>query len=245
MKTKQLENLGLTKKEALAYIACLELGNGSALKISEKARLPKSTTYDLLISLNKKGLVNIYPKKSRSYFSASDPNILLNKAEAQKKELEELIPELHALYHSAKGKPKIRFYEGKAGMEVLMKEVLEEADEMLAIASLHDTITQFKEYFPRFPKERVKKKIPLRIIYSPSPEAETYKTMDQKELRTSKIIDVPIPFKSALYLWRNKVAILTLRNDISITIIEDPETYKIQKVMFESMWKYHPETKSN
>ena len=60
---KVLENYGLTKKQALLYITCLELGSASVYKIAKKANLSRSTCYEVLEILREKKLVTIFQKK--------------------------------------------------------------------------------------------------------------------------------------------------------------------------------------
>lgn len=98
MKLTKLEQLGLTKKQAKIYLACLELGSGTAQQIAEKARLPKSTVYDIMNSLISNGLVHTYRKGKKKYFSAADPELLQDKLKRQKQALDEIFPELQVLF---------------------------------------------------------------------------------------------------------------------------------------------------
>lgn len=230
---QRLKEIGLAEKEAIVYLACLELGNGSAFSISKHSKLPKSTVYDVLDSLSKKGLVHIYPKGNRRHFSISDPEIILEKIRSKENTVLSIMPELKALHYSSNQKPRVRFYDNEEGIAIVQKEILEEAKEVFAIISAEDV--KF-EIFASFVEKRVKKKIPIKAIFRDSPEASQYKANDRRELRQSKIINTNFDFSSLEYIWENKVAVLTLKNNIAVTIIEDVEIYKIHRAMFESIW---------
>ena len=51
-----LKNIGLSPKEAKVYLAVLKLKKGLITSIAEQAGVNRTTTYDILEYLNKKGL---------------------------------------------------------------------------------------------------------------------------------------------------------------------------------------------
>ena len=53
-----LEDLGLSKREAKAYLALLELGSTTVGEIIKKTDIPSSKIYEVLDRLMKKGLVS-------------------------------------------------------------------------------------------------------------------------------------------------------------------------------------------
>ena len=46
-----LKDYGLKEKQIKVYLACLQLGTGSVVKIAQKAGMPRSTVYEILESL--------------------------------------------------------------------------------------------------------------------------------------------------------------------------------------------------
>jgi len=62
-----LRMLGLTKYEALAYIALLSLGEATALEVIREAGIPHPRAYDVLTSLYHKGLIEVTGTKPRRY----------------------------------------------------------------------------------------------------------------------------------------------------------------------------------
>src|SRR3989344_5835618 len=133
---KTLQEYGLKEKHAQVYLACLELGSGSVLKISQKATLPRSTTEAILNSLQEKGFVSSFKKKKARYFSTEDPKKIIASAKAKAELLEKALPEFRSMYARSHIIPTVRFYRGKEGMKAMLGEILEDthAKELLAFS---------------------------------------------------------------------------------------------------------------
>ena len=238
---KDLMKLGLSGREARTYIACLEIGNGTIIEISRKAELAKSTTHDTLKSLVKKGYIHPYLRGKRKIYSAVEPEILQKKVDLQRTIVAEILPELQAIYNDKSNKPRVRFFEGEEGVKTVLEEILREADEILAVASVDDVFSLLPQYFPKFTAERVAQGIPARIIFRNTKMAHSRKALDHKELRRSKIVDSKIPFYSMLFIWNSKVAIMTFKKQYSILVTEDHGTAQIIRAMAELVWDHTPE----
>lgn len=233
----ELQELGLNPKEAKVYVACFEVGSGSAQRIAERAKLPKSTTFDILKSLNSKGLVSITKKKSSNIFLASDLGIFQEKMKRQKDAFEKIYPELYALYNSGKHKPKIRFFDGKAGMSVLTQEVLKEAKDIDGFGCSDEAFRKLSEYFPDFPKRRAEKKIPIRLILKDTPHSRERERSGKYQLRYAKVVPIDVDFASMMWIWNNKLALIGFGEDIMIIIIENRDFANMMRGFFEVFWR--------
>lgn len=236
MKISYLEKMGLTNKEAKVYLACLEMSNGTAQSISDRCGLPKSTTYDVIKNLRKNGLIHSYLKGKRTYFSPADPTHLKKRLEVQSQVLDEIFPELDALYAQSEQKPGVRYFEGKKGLGIVLKEILDEAKELICISSIQDLFDKLSEYYPQFTTHRITQKIPIRIIARDSQKARDRQKMGPYELRVVKIINTDIPFKALIYIWNNKVAMMTLKEDFMIVVIESKDIALTHRALFEWLW---------
>jgi len=58
MLNKELEKIGLSKKEAKVYLACLELSEATIGQISKKSGVKRTTVYDIVESLKEKSLIS-------------------------------------------------------------------------------------------------------------------------------------------------------------------------------------------
>ena len=236
-----LKKLGLTEAEAKTYMACIELGSATAGSIASQANLPRSTVYGNLSNLTKKGFLFTFSKKGKTHYSVNNPRFLKKTAEDYLENVKEILPELETSYYSKKAyKPNIRYFEGTNGIEVVREEILSEAKEVLVIGSAEKEAEVFSGFIKKIRTERVKRGIKRRFIASDSEKSRAYKELDDS-LSITKIIKKETPFSSIMYLWENKTVLISLSGNISITIIEDPEIYKIHKEMYESIWNHSPE----
>ena len=81
--------LGFTNSEGKVYKALIKLGKSSASKISRESEVPYGKIYEILASLERKGLVKIVPEKTKMFIPA-DPQNLVNLIEKRDSSLEEL-----------------------------------------------------------------------------------------------------------------------------------------------------------
>ena len=237
MQRSSLEGLGLNKKEARVYLACLEMGHGSAHTIARHAGFPRSTAADILKMLVKKGLVLSYLKKSRKRFVVADPAVLQEKLDQQQKVLQGLMPELSALYGGKTQKPQVRFYEGKDGLNAVFREILREAKDLIAVSSIEDTANELGDYLPAFSKERAKRGIPVRIISYDSQAARERQILGPYELRQVKLCETKIQFHSLSLCWDHKLALVTLGDGAMIVVIESRDISQTFRAMFEWLWE--------
>jgi len=233
---KVLENYGLSKKQASLYLACLEMDSASVYKISQKAKLPRSTCYEVLESLRGIGLVTTFRKKNVIYYSAEDPKIIINNTKEKIKDLEKALPEFLAMFGSSKTQPTVRFYLGKSGMKIILEEILNEADEIKGFSST-ELFNVLGDYWPNVIAKRTRKKIPAKILLEDSSKAEERKRLGPKELREVKIYPKKFKHSGIIMIWKNKIAMFSFKKDLMALIIESEELAYTQKMMFNYIWE--------
>ena len=74
---QQIKGLGLQDNEAKIYLALLELGQGTVTQISQRAKLNRTTGYDVLERLGIYGLVHrSMSGKGKRVYAAESPTRL-------------------------------------------------------------------------------------------------------------------------------------------------------------------------
>ena len=239
---KTLKEYGLKEKHAKVYLACLEIGSGSILNISKKAALPRSTTEVILNSLQEKGFVSSFKKKSARYFSTEDPKAIIASAKSKAELLEKALPEFRELYARSNITPTVRFYHGKEGMKTVLNEILEDktAKELVAFSSVDDVFELIGKDFTAFVKKRVARGMRSRVILRESEKAWERVRLGQSELRQVKLISPSYEHHGLMYVWGRKVAMISLKHEWSVLIIESEELAKSQKMFFEALWDSLP-----
>jgi len=232
---KTLKEYGLNEKQAKVYLACLQVGSGPVLKIAEKAGLARSSTELVLRSLQQKGLVSSFYKKSIRHFSAEDPHAIVASLKERTEMMEEALPKFMAMYRSTKNHPSVRFYEGERAMKLILNEILDEATELLCFASAEDLFSTI-EGFGDFVKKRMQARIPLRVILRDSSKAQERKVLGPQELREVRLISEEYEYHGLIYVWKDKIAMFSFADDLSAIVIESKELAQVQREMFSALW---------
>ena len=125
---KFLQEFGLSKSKADVYIASLQVGTGSAADIAMTVNLPRTTTHEILQQLVSLGLVSYIMIGRTRMYSAEKPTKLKNILQEKERHLEGVLPELLSLYNTSGTRPKIRRYDGVAGIKTVFEDTLTVSD---------------------------------------------------------------------------------------------------------------------
>jgi HTH-type transcriptional regulator, sugar sensing transcriptional regulator len=237
-----LQSFGFGEKESDVYVAILELGKGTVTEISRKAGINRTTGYDILNSLATKGVISVSGKEPRQEYAAESPNSITTylKKEAEKiaeniKKSEEILSDL-TLLHAYKNRPKIRFYEGKEGLQHVYEDTLTSSETIRAYASVGDVHSVLTNYFPKYYKRRAKKDIHIRAIFPKTNEALERQSYDKEEKRETVLVPADTyNFSPEINIYDNKIMIASWREKLGITI-ESQEIADAMKKTFELAW---------
>lgn len=237
-----LKQAGLADKEITVYLALLEHGPSSVRELSDKSKINRGTTYDVLKSLGEQGLVSYYHKATKQLFVAEDPKQIFIALDAKRQgldkvkfQIEKILPYLQSLYHNVGDKPAVRYYDGHSGIKTIFSDVLETVKnspqkkyEVFSSAAIKDFL--YKS-FPNFTKQRIALKITVKVIAlghagTPANFAEV-KSLPVKEGPPSYVI-----------IYGNKVAMMAINSNKLPhgLIIEDQALSATQKQLFEYIW---------
>jgi len=240
--TNQLEELGLTDKEARIYFASLELGLSTIQSIAKKAEIHRVSTYDIVTSLLEKGFMGQIVKDNKRYFSAIDPENILNLIKDREKRFEKIIPELNALQNKESEKPKVMYFEGqKAVLQAYFDRIRHgsELEENLVFGSSEKILKGFPKEYKTFTEERISKKIKAKIIVEESKSGLLEKELSEKELREVKFLPKGVNLKANTIVYGNRVMIVSWDSMLAV-IIEDKNNAENQRILFNLLWKYLP-----
>lgn len=237
-----LEKIGFSNKKARVYLALLELGNAVPADIAKKAQMKRTTVYNILPELLADGLVKTSVTQKKKIYFIEDTRDLLERTRAQQVVLQDVLPELAALHNVISVKPRIRFLEGAAG-------ALDFFHATLAYSRPGDVIYEFvgpKAFYTMLPKDiannyvpdRVRKKIRIRIIASPSDVADAMAERAEQELREIKFVEeLDRDFNAAMVVYAHHVGFISFTENFTGVILESVEISRMMRAMFEKMWK--------
>lgn len=238
----RLRALGLEEKEAKIYLTCLQLGKDTAFHIAERSGLKRTTAYFILNNLAERGLVATEKTRKAMLFSPAHPRRLQLRVEHQKKVLDDLLPELSALYNLEPEKPTIQVFEGENGLKQVYEDIiadLEKKEEVLFYGSVAH-LQKYPDLVRTWRQETKNKSYHIRELSN----ADTYHREYAHELLKNKNphhLLRTLPEGFALFqndnaIVGNKVIIFSTKNKLFATVIESRDIAQSYRVMYELAW---------
>lgn len=240
-----MEQFGLNGRKADVYLAALELGGASVIDIARKANIKRTTAYDVLLDLQKEGLISQTIQGKKRLFVGEDPEKIKRDLERKEAAFSEILPMIKSIYNVKGVKPKIRFYEGVDGLKECYLDTLKYSGEILALGSEHAAKALSTDWLVSYVEDRVKKKIFLKAIVVDSQLVQKeFLSKDREQMRISKTIDPKkYPFTIEINIYGHQKVFLMSPNEQIGLIIEGQEIYRTMKSMFELIWDLLPEIK--
>jgi len=231
----ELQNLGLSDKEASVYLAALELGTDTVQRIAAKAKVKRVTTYVVLETLMKKGLVSKVEKEKKTFYVAEEPerlgrflDALIKELNFKKNNLAPLLKQLSLIDNVKTNKPIVRFFEGREGVDTLIddfykelaseKEKTEKNRAPLYLAYSRDLLNKY------FPPEEIKKNRDVRVKANVEAIALFNQAKSDEKFIKSKsyrLSDKNYPFPCDIAIFKDKIRMISLGSEPSAILIID------------------------
>lgn len=244
MTIHSLKEFGLSDKEARVYLAILELGSGSVSEIAFRAKINRTTAYDILEALISYGLVSYLGEEKRKHYVAESPEMLAtyltNKSRDLKdksEKVKELMPELKSIFNLSPQKPKVKYYEGEEGIISMYEDSLTARNGISSWLNTDKTYDFSADYFADYYKRRSAMKIHMRTIINDIPLSHQIASRDQTEDRESRIISNELMnIEPECYIYENKVSFMSLREKFGV-LVESRDIAEAMTKLFDLAWK--------
>ena len=230
-----LASFGFSEKDQAVYLAILELGTATANHIAEKAKINRSTTYDILRLFIIQGVAAKIEKGRVTYFEAAAPEKLVSMLEEKKAKLAEVLPQLKVIAQQVVVKPTVQVFEGKEGMKTILADILAvgKQTDVLSPSKIFDILVF---HFPRYIKERAESGIYARVIQEQSRQTEQLKKSDKNQLRETRSLPNFL-LNSMIFIYGENIAIIKLsETEIISVLIRYRAIVDDQRSLFEVLW---------
>jgi sugar-specific transcriptional regulator TrmB len=236
-----LMQLGLDEKEAKIYLAALSLGPTTILKLFKLSGIKRTTIYEIIDSLEKKGLMKKEIHGFKTLYSAEHPQNLENSLENKQVLLSKMLPELEGLYQLKGTESSIKFYSGLASIKNIYNDLLKE----LRPHEFYYAISNVKEwqeldeefFFKNHVEKRSQMNIETKLLFTYGDVAEKRKKTEKNFNEEIKILPKESEFHIDLVITPKKLVIFQLHQPLIAIVIENKSIIELQKNMFETIWK--------
>jgi len=245
----ELKKIGLKDKEASVYLACLQLGPSPVQVIARRARVVRATTYVILESLAKLGLVTQYEEGKKTLFAAEPPRQLLRVLEKQEedirqkeRQLETLMPQLQVLVKSTGERPSVRYFDGSEGVRAIRQEIVMYTKPGKTVLNMTNA-DHLDAYFPQthtnYYRQRVAKRIHSKTIFTTTSAESKKRLLSVDFSEFSERIYVPpehFPSPGGMTIFEDRVAMSSFSGKSGGVIVESAVISGMMRELFQLAW---------
>ncbi|MES2225461.1 MAG: helix-turn-helix domain-containing protein [Patescibacteria group bacterium] len=240
---RMLAHAGLGDHEAAVYLAMLELGPTTILKIALQSGVKRTTIYHVIETLKAKGLVSVEQRGFKEFPVAENPARLERMLDEQKNALQSFFPELEALYTLRGNDSIIRYHSGVEAMKSAYDELLQDlrsGDDYYVIGD-PDRWNHFdKEYFKTFIERRLRIDVHTKVILVSSETARSYKKTEKNYREEVRILPEGTTIDANMAIAPRKIVIHPLTNPVTTIVIETEALVRMQQNLFKVIWDSLP-----
>ena len=237
-----IQSIGLDAREAKLYLTGLKLGSAPASLYARKTKLNRTTVYNHLEDLARRGLFTTIKKARGKWYQPLSPEKLSIEAHKNAESLDRLLPDLEALMGKHHRTPRVRYFEGSEGIRDVYRDTLTAESELLNFANSKIVREFWKEYDMQYVSERVKRGIYLKGIAPDDEMGRKVQGKDKESLREIRLVSAKdFVIRNEINIYDNKVAIISFSSDESESfgvIIDSKEVAETQRQIFDMAWRY-------
>jgi hypothetical protein len=151
-----------------------------------------------------------------------------------------MLPKFTELYN-AKGEDSIiKYYEGLEGVKSVYETILKTLrpkEEYMAITNSESWLNSDEKFFRRFLEKRAKLRVHARILLQDNQVARDFKKLEQNYGEHIKILPKDTTLTTNLIITPRQVVVHQLTPPPMAMVIENANVVKMNREMFEIMWK--------
>ena len=244
--------IGFTESEATTYLLLLGQGRLTSQMIATRLRVPRSTVYSVLNTLEARGLVSRDRARGTTFFSANNPNHLSDAIAEKKRKLDdearltsELISSLMPIFKGAPTKaPRVEYYEGRANVErFLYSNMNLWIESMLMVDSTswgfqdHTFVENYRDWISEaFRRFHVESEIKGRLLTNDAVVEQKLKGRIPR--RSHRVLSSQIDFKSTIWVQGHYVVQIMSRKKPNYCFqIQDPLLAENMRLIFKMLYE--------
>jgi len=240
---KQLQELGFSSKEVKVYLALLELGQAQITPLARKAQINRTTTYDIVSSLMREGLIHRVLDTKKETYKAHQPQRIpqiiekrIADLEDRQKKAQRMVAQLQLLANKAPGKPRVSIFEGIDGIKEMYEDTLLSPEPIVSFSSTESLESFDQKYLHDYYRRRAKKKVFIRAIINDVKSAHEYQALDKKLYRSLRIVPLEMmDIGPEVYVYENKTSFFSLKERYGV-LIESADIANSLKKLYELAW---------
>lgn len=240
---RALAEFGFSKKESAVYLAITKLQHANAHQIAKDADVERTTVYEILEDLVKRGVVTKSVSGKRQSYLAEPPEQLQDVLRRQQAAIVAVLPALHALQGKQSRQPIIRFYTTIEAIKVALLATVQGREKLRRDFASVEHIVDFlgQRFIDREIEKRIQNGIRVRSLRTIPPrrgltEKDWYlRSDDSKLLRDIRYLPKAV-FEPAVFINDTTVTVISSKKESFALVIESSELSQAMKTLFDIAW---------
>jgi sugar-specific transcriptional regulator TrmB len=236
-----LMEFGLEENEANVYLASLSLGATTILRLSKYSEVKRTTVYEVVDSLEKKGLMRKEIKGLKTLYAPEHPEKLENTLESKRLLLFRVLPQLEGKYHLKSTESAIKYYEGLPVIKNLYHDILKDLkphDFYYAVSNTDEWEDIGDDYFMKnHVEKRVNLGLKINLLFVDSPAAQKRKQFERNYNEEIRLLPKDSNIHVDMVITPHKLVIFQLYEPMVALVVENQSMITVQKEVFELLWK--------
>ena len=237
---KILQNLGLNEKESKVYLATLSLGKTTIQMIAKAAEIKRTTAYNVVDSLQQKGLITVEIDGFKKKFVAENPERLEKMIDDSRNDLHKSLPELQSLYNLGGEESVIKYYEGREALKSVYLDNIRDIkphQEYMVISNAEKLFNIYGDWFEKFVSDRGKLNINIRMILESNQWSREYSKFEKNYNHKIRFLPKETRLTTILVITPQRALIHQLNQPIMGIVIENRSAIEMHQQLFEVLWK--------
>lgn len=228
---KDLLQLGLTQREADAYMALLDFEEATATQLSKRTTEHRTNVYDSLNSLIKRSLITYAIRDNVRYYRVVDPNTLIDQCKEKERIAKALVPKLKQKIQRKRDEPSVEVFEGREGFKSILARILREEKTIFGIGASAKWEEEFPIPLSQYMKEREKRNIKAKLLY-----VQGTKPIEHS-LNQVKFLPTQFAQPSTIAIFGDYVAVFMWTTPLTATLTKSKQLSNSFRKYFEVIWK--------
>ncbi len=239
---KAFESVGIPKMQTLVYLDLLKNKDSTATQISKRTKMHRANVYDTLTKLKEKNLVYLTNKDGKQIFVALSTDLLINEEKDKLENLKSAMNYIKTTYVSGQT-PRVYSLEGLNAVKSILFGLLEKQSEVwiYGLAENENIINVLNDrLLHSFHIERIKKHIPLKLLFYKLPHEEI-KTLSNLKFTEARLLPKTQQSKTSQItqiVCNNSVYITLWIDPVHTIVIENELIAKEYLDLYNILWEY-------
>lgn len=241
--------MGLTKRAASIYLACLEHGPDTVAAIARHTREKRSTVRYTVDDLLRRGMIVLTRRGRRTLYDAQRPQKLLTLLHEEERELQDILPQLEILRGKREPVSRVYLQEDREGLRSLYREIYDYVDtpEGVCFLSSMGDLSQYASFaldiHLKVLKPRRSYRVRELILDEPAGRLWIKKMRSENLMHPCRLLSSKRPVSNDLALFGTRVAMFSFRRRLSAVVIDDPRVVRTLRTLYEYAWENAEEAK--